>query len=334
MKDAFTFVSGNSVTTLALECEESAVMKEAGKMLLEADIPGVLEITSNAHGTARFTIGKRGKYIKNGVEMPSMYVTCNYYGLDLASSEYADAYLTCVNLESNNYKFYWLRPNNSCGRTTSIGATYGRIGSERGEAFGEKDIQDPYEPYLYWIRYYEKLSKGYVDQTNIYLNSEPVQAPQDKEEAEDDEVNDGPVQELFDTLLRYAKGVVEENLKSPATVTQRQVEEGWKLWKELGGATSVDDFNQRLSKLIALSPRKCRYVTELLARSEKDYAKIIDREESLLNAMSVVTGRPVHKKKSKSGFRDFGIKVYLATKAQEAKLRSGSRNRVCGRLAS
>ena len=131
MKDAFTFVSGNLVKTLPLECEESAVMKEAGKMLLEADIPGVLEIISNAHGTARFTIGKRGKYVKDGKEMPSMYVTCNYCGLDLASSEYADASVLSEERLSGRRtcKFLTSRTSTgsgitkSCPRVTSIRRT-------------------------------------------------------------------------------------------------------------------------------------------------------------------------------------------------------------------
>lgn len=323
MKDQFTFVCGNAVKSASLDCEESAVMEEAGKMLLDADIPGTLEITSERSGSARFSIGKRGTYVKDGVKMPSMYVTCDYYNLDLDGSLYEDAYLTCVNLESNNYKYYWLRPNNAAGETTSIGATYGRIGSERGEAFGTKDLLDPYEPYLYWVRYYEKLSKGYVDQTDIYLNTaakEPSMAAEESgAETKTASKSDGPSQELYKILLTYAKGVVETNLTNQ-TVTVKQVEEGRKIWSTLGNATTVDEFNKTLSQLFALSPRKCRYVTELLANSAKDYARIIDREEALLNAMAVVAKVDIYGKAHTGSFKDFGVKVYVATEKQQEKV--------------
>lgn len=323
MRDTFTFTCGTAIKTLTLENEESIVMKEAAMMLLEADIPGYLEIESNCSGSAYFTIRQRGKYKKNGVEMPSMYVTCTQYFLDLRSSKYADAYLTCVNPESNNYKFYWLRPNNSGPYTVTVAATYGRIGSDRGEAFGTKDLQTPYEPYLYWIRYYEKLSKGYIDQTNIYLNSEPVKPKREKVEEEEDESDDSaPAKELYDVLFRYAKGVVEETLQN-TTVTQAQCDEGWKVWNDLSKAVSVEDFNQRITKLIALSPRKCRHVTDLLANSDRDFAEIISREESLLNAMSAVarTEKPAKKRKSGPCFKDFGIDVHYATEDQETKVK-------------
>lgn len=320
MKDNFTFVCGNAVKTVTLDCEESAVMEEAGKMLLDADIPGELEISSEKSGRAGFSIGKRGTYVKGGVKQPSMYVTCDYYNLDLDGSLYADAYLTCVNLESNNYKYYWLRPNNAAGETTSIGATYGRIGSERGEAFGTKDLQDPYESYLYWIRYYEKLSKGYVDQTNIYLNTAAGESSEtDEVKTESASKSDVPSQELYKILLAYAKGVVETNLTNQ-TVTVQQVEQGRKIWSTLGSSKTVDEFNDTLSKLFALSPRKCRYVTELLAQSPKDYAKIIDREEALLNAMAVIAKVDISGKAHTGSFKDFGVKVYVATEKQQEKV--------------
>ncbi len=285
-------------------------------MLLDAEIPCTLKIERFSGGRAMFSIGKRGSYIRNGKTIPSMYVTCDYYDLNLESSKYEDAYLTCVNLESNNYKYYWLRPSNSCGVTTSVGATYGRIGSERGEAFGTKDLQVPYEPYLYWIRYYEKLSKGYVDQTDIYLNS----APSISESESCESAPDGRTvaDDLFQVLLSYAKGVVETHLKNQ-TVSRAQCEEGWKLWNDLGSAVSVDDFNQRLSKLLALSPRKVRYITELLATKPSDFPKIIDREEGLLNAMSVVAHVGT-KTKKRDGFRDYGVRVYEATQEQQEKV--------------
>ena len=146
---------------------ESELWKEAAKNLPQIPIPNQLLIET-PRGDASLSIKKRGTYTVNGEKRPSMYVTVDYNQIaGLTPSTYPEAYLTCINFESNNYKFYWLKP-----RTYGIDATYGRIGSERGEAFGVKDLQKPYDTFLYWIRYYEKLSKGYTDQTDVYLSTE------------------------------------------------------------------------------------------------------------------------------------------------------------------
>lgn len=111
--------------------------------------------------------------------------------------------------------FYHLKP-----KTYGIDATYGRIGSERGERFGVTDLQTPYETYLYWIRYYEKLSKGYVDSSDVYLTGNTInktKQTQKKKKAVD------PVSsELYQKLISYANHVVKTTLQN-AAVTVEQV---------------------------------------------------------------------------------------------------------------
>lgn len=318
----FTITTNQSVTTLNLPPEESAVMQEVGKLLVGLPIPNNIEIEAADGSYASFTVKARGSYVKDGERRPSMYVTCTHWGLCMSPSLYRDAYLTCVNSESNNYKYYWLRPQNVGGRTVTLQATYGRIGSARGEAFGTKDLQTPYEPYLYWIRYYEKLSKGYVDQSDIYLSDSkpddkqaPADAPKEEKAAEKT-----PSQILYETLLRDAKGVVETHLAS-RTVTTAQVKKGWEIWNTLGECETVDAFNEKLKALFSVSPRKVREISSLLAVSEKDFKDIVEREENLLNAMAAVAGS-VKQQHAASGpsFKDFGIHVYAATEKQREKV--------------
>lgn len=134
--------------------DESGFYKAIGELLPEIEIPNKLYISCHM-GDAEFLLKQRGTYTKNGEVKPSLYVTEEYNNIyGLTPSTYSDAYLTCINPESNNYKYYWLRPS-----ADAIHATYGRIGSERGEMFGTKELKNPYEPHLFWIRYYEKLSK-------------------------------------------------------------------------------------------------------------------------------------------------------------------------------
>ena len=155
--------------------DESGFYKAIGELLPEIEIPNKLYISCHM-GDAEFLLKQRGTYTKNGEVKPSLYVTEEYNNIyGLTPSTYSDAYLTCINPESNNYKYYWLRPS-----ADAIHATYGRIGSERGEMFGTKELKNPYEPHLFWIRYYEKLSKGYIDQSDVYLSKKPSVKPKKK----------------------------------------------------------------------------------------------------------------------------------------------------------
>lgn len=309
--------NGGSYDT-TVEDNESAFWKEIAQNLtkLKEDIPNYIDIESDL-GNASLYVGKRGTYTENGIKLPSMYVTVksnSIYGLE--PSTYDDAYLTCIHPESNNYKYYWLRPG-----AGGIGATYGRIGSDRGEAFGTKDLQNPYENYLYWIRYYEKLSKGYIDQSNIYLDrtpSKPDTAPA-KTAAPKKNINKISAQ-LYAQLKAYAKHVVETTLVD-SHVTAAQVKAAKQYLREMGRRKSVKGFNNQLMKLLQVSPRKERYINTLLAVDTDDFADIIYREENLIAAMEALVGDDaVMISGLEESFDSMGIEVYIATDKQKQQV--------------
>lgn len=294
----------------SVEDNESDVWKEVGKILPNISVPNHITVCYNGE-CAELEVGKRGTFIKNGVVKPSMYVKEEYNNIDLIESTYTDAYLTCVNPESNNYKFYWLKPG-----IDGIDATYGRIGSERGAAFGVKDLQIPYEPYLYWIRYYEKLSKGYVDMTDIYLAKDKKKKKKAKKEVTNTNLNYTEASvTLYKLLKSYARHVVEENLVN-SNVTEKQVKEVRKLINTLGQRKTVKGFNNVLSKILQLSPRKARFIGMMYALSEKDFADIIIREDNLCTAMEALIDREDAITTDKECFEKFGIEVYAATDKQ------------------
>lgn len=298
---------------LHLPNDESGFYKEIAQLLQDIPIPNSLYVQCE-YGEALFLIKKRGKYIKDGVECPSMYVTEDYntiYGL--TPSSYPDAYLTCVNPESNNYKYYWLRPG-----VYGIGATYGRIGSSRGEAFGTKDLQNPYPSHMYWIRYYEKLSKGYVDQTEIYLGDKPKRAKNEKKEKQD---SNTPADHLYAQLYRYAKNLVHNSLHS-SRVTYAQIEESKQLLEKLRNS-SWTTFNEILLKLFAVCPRKVRHVKLLLAQKKEDMADVLDREENLVTAMEILyNGGNTKEENGTAYFKAKGIQVFEATEKQKEQVYS------------
>lgn len=311
-------VSNEGVETFEeVPATESDIWKTVGKFLLTCPIPNDLVIET-ACGEADMKVIKRGTYVEKGEKKPSMHCVIDRNDIAVPASDYPEVYLTCVHPESNNYKYYWIKPNNA---THKIGAQYGRIGSDRGEAFGAKDLKIPYDSEYYWVLYYEKLSKGYVDQSDVYLHSEAaVSAPEVEGETEDEPVN-AASKELYDLLMGFAKHTIQEMVRDPQRITQKQVEKSRKIWEKLGSYVQVAAFNRHLQELLVLVPRKTRNVGSLLATSKKDFADILEREESLINAMeAVLSGNPYKVKVKKDSFDALGIDVFEATDEQKQEV--------------
>lgn len=315
-----------------VEDNENDFYKEIGSVLpdLKTDLPQTLHITSDL-GSAELYLGKRGTYKENGIDYPSMYVQEKKNSIQgLTPAAYPDAYLTCIHPESNNYKYYWLRPN-----ANGIGATYGRIGVKRGEMFGAKDLKNPYPTHLYWIRYYEKLSKGYVDQSDIYLQD---QKPKKKKAAPfkantPKEKEDTASHELYCLLKSYAKHVVKTTLTNEH-VTIAQVKAAKRILQEMGKRKTVKGFNNQLLKLLQVAPRKERYIQKLLATAESDFADIIYREENLIAAMEAVATSDQNMAKDipEDSFAADHIEVYYATEEQKKEVIAHLSDRLKGKV--
>lgn len=314
-----------------VENNENDFYKEIGSVLpdLKTDLPQTLYVTSDL-GSAEFYLGKRGTYTENGIDYPSMYVKeKNNFIQGLTPAAYPDAYLTCIHPESNNYKYYWLRPN-----ANGISATYGRIGVKRGEMFGAKDLKNPYPTHLYWIRYYEKLSKGYVDQSDIYLQD---QKPKKKKATSfkantPKEKEDTASHELYCLLKSYAKHVVKTTLTNEH-VTIAQVKAAKRILQEMGKRKTVKGFNNQLLKLLQVAPRKERYIQKLLATAESDFADIIYREENLIAAMeAVASDENTTIDIQENSFTADHIEVYYATEKQKKEVIAHLSDRLKGKV--
>lgn len=273
--------------------------------------------------TVCLNVKKRGTFIKNGVTFPSMYVTVTGRLRDMISesdyTDYKECYLTCINSESNNYKFYHMIPG-----IKGVDVSYGRIGAQKGEMFGERSISTPYPLYLYWIRYYEKLSKGYIDQSEIYLNS-PVTMPK-KKTVKNIKKDTKPVREasvkLYNDLYAYAKNLVRKTLVNH-NITKKQVEKSRYYFQQMGQRKTVRGFNNQLLNLMSVCPRKVRDVSTLLAVKPEDFKSIVEREEQLINAMTVLTGdNSDFDYSSDDVFASEKIDVFPATEKQIEEVKS------------
>lgn len=296
--------------------DESSLWKAVGKELLRAEIPSTLRVNTD-DGTAVVKIAQRGTYKENGEEKPSMYVTVSKNTIDLPASQYKEAFLTCVHPESNNYKAYVLKPTSA-----GISADYGSIDDVyNGKA---RTLKTPYESYLYWIRYYEKLSKGYVDQSDIVYENASVDT---SVKTSVNTLSENPAckdnVELYALLKGYAHQFVQKTLVS-VKVTRKQIDKSREIWYKLGTCVTVESFNKYMSELVAVSPRKRDQlhdnISRYFAKTTSDFSKIIDFEESLIYAMEAEIGSRSNKN-SAVIMQMFGdTEVYLANNKQKEEV--------------
>jgi poly [ADP-ribose] polymerase len=256
----YTDKNGQNITEYLKDIPLNNIYEEVGKFFPLIAIPSTLEAIVNdgtGNYTLRYEAKQRGSYIKDGVTIPSMFVTVKKdevlksFSSELNFSNLKECYLTCINFESNNYKYYHMTPT-----TNGIEVEYGRIGSEAGEMFGKRNVQNPYHPSLYWVRYYEKLSKGYTDNSKAYLTTKvrksPKKATEDKNESNTEETSSKVSEveaELYNILFAYSKNHVRPHLVSDK-ITAGQVANAKKIFTALCNRKTVKGFNNQLMKLM------------------------------------------------------------------------------------
>lgn len=185
-------------------------------------------------------------------------------------SEIKPRYLVMVTASANNNKYYKQIPHGN-----SWTAEYGRVGSSP---------QRREYPMSQWdSKYNEKIRKGYVDQSDLVEDLIQVEKPKSSEYRA---IENRVIAEIVDRLQRMAKQAISENYTISANkVTQAMVDEAQNILTSLLGISDVDAFNNTLLKLFTTIPRKMSNVQGHLARSTNDFARIIQKEQDLLDVM-------------------------------------------------
>lgn len=185
-------------------------------------------------------------------------------------SEIKPRYLVMVTAYANNNKYYKQIPH---GNTWT--AEYGRIGSSS---------QRREYPMSQWnSKYNEKIWKGYVDQSDLVEDLIQVQKPK---QSEYKEIENKVIAEIVERLQEMAKQAISDNYTiSSNKVTQAMVDEAQEILTGLLDIPDVDTFNDILLKLFTVIPRRMGNVKDYLVKSTEDFAKIIQREQDLLDVM-------------------------------------------------
>ena len=185
--------------------------------------------------------------------------------------DYTPKHLVMVAAGANNNKYYNMTP---CGDMWT--AEYGRIGSSSQVRTYSKSQWDS--------KYNEKIRKGYVDQTDLVQDLISTEKPRTKSEYK--EIENKAIAEIVQKLQDMARKTIEENYTvSSNKVTQAMVDEAQNIINGLLTITNKEEFNNTLIKLFTVIPRKMSSVRYYLASDDKEYNKIISREQDLLDVM-------------------------------------------------
>ena len=260
--------------------------------------PNAVEVHIPGKGYAKYAIVKRGE---------NKFITLkeNHF-LIQNTGKLPTKYLVCIDSKKNSYKFYRIEDTND----GKIRVTYGRIGANSNEVFGERNYV--YDKDMYWLKYKEKLSKGYVDKSDIYLSDFENTTNPDVIEREPETAS----YQLYKILRYYARLTVEESCMN-VKVTQKMIDVSKQYLNTLYEQRSVEDFNDVLLELLSVSPRRVRDVKTLLAHNENELPKIIEREENLVNAMYALLG---NNRASYTDFSNYETEVFVATDKQKKEV--------------
>lgn len=282
-------------------------MDIAKKLKEETELPvDVLVTTSD--GEVEYSIKKRSGsqfIVELSNSLPESYL----------DKDIKDRFLTCIKPEKNAYKFYKLSVIGN-----EVKASYGRMGVAKGELFGERSFM--YNLSMFWIKYYEKIGKGYVDRSDVYLNSQKPDTNSHIAENKPRISKNTASYELYQKLYSFAKNAVKQ-AKISVPITKAIIEESHKLLEEMRNTENVEDFNTSLLNLMAILQRPVRTgdgrgVKDMMARNKDDFSKIILREKDLISAMEGSSQQI----DNLPDFSYLGIEVYEANEKQKKQVMS------------
>ena len=179
-------------------------------------------------------------------------------------------YLVKVEPNANNNKYYRLIPDGDY-----FNVQYGRIG-----VTGYQTAR--YSMSQWNKKLKEKLRKGYEDQSRLV--AEATIAQQKKKEYLD--IDNPSIAQIVARLQSMARQAIKDNYTiNSNSVTQKMIDEAQLILNNLIDTEDIELFNKVLVDLFKTIPRKMGKVKDYLAKDDKDFNEIIQREQDLLDVM-------------------------------------------------
>ncbi len=278
--------------------ESDNIFKDIAQIIGESDVygypQGLYFELSNQHGDMeKFWANNRGD------SMFVRYCTDRYGGFD---SSYTDwdvkpKYLTCLDEESNEYKYYLMTLDEA---SKKLNVQYGRIGMQAGEFHYQdgnysKDGTYEFEAPMFWVKYYEKIAKGYEDQTEL-KDFERTEKKATLDDVEYAPIEEDTTRQIMDFLISQQRELVQRSFDLSVPFSQKAIEISQDLLTQMHRVAASDSFDKEqqftnlYKKLVTTLPRKIYDVSDYIHRvdfkdksSDNFVANILENEQELLD---------------------------------------------------
>ena len=224
-------------------------------------------------------------------------------------------YLVCLDEKTNEYKYYTLTVSKDAYGDNVCLADYGRLGAKKGttriaDYDASKDGSTTYPLTMFWVKYNEKIAKGYVDRTEEKdFENASVKVTGGSKQKNYAPISEEAIAELVKFLIEAQKKAVEANYELSIPSSQAAIDRAKELLAGMQRlyddymVASIDapglpfpaDQMQKLYKDLVLTiPRRIDDVSAYLTRWSLDQndemylGNVLDNEaELLLNFIDV-----------------------------------------------
>ena len=247
---------------------------------------------------------------------------CNSYwngwGNDYKDTSEKTRYLVCLDEETNDYKSYTMFQEQGNGK---FGVSYGRIGGtdllDRSKYNFDKEGSHYYPADMFWIKYYEKIMKGYIDKTeemDFQYKGKGVSRTEPKKEIQEYlPIEEEETKDLIEFLISRQRGYVQDNYNYTDALGKQLNEKAIKHSEDLLDRMSskiqqlqkeplkenkdncLQEFKELYKELVLTLPRKIGNVRDYINRvvydkesSENEIGKVLQQERELLDALKDV----------------------------------------------
>lgn len=223
------------------------------------------------------------------------------YGTDGFSAQYYDSdvepqYLTCIDDETNEYKYYLISVNPD---GTTFETEYGRIGGKPNDSNYnmDKEGSHSYPLPMFWVKYYEKISKGYTNQTELKdFKNEKRGHLATNEYAQ---IDDADTNDIINRLIANQRQYVQKSFDLSVPFSHTAIDRSKQLLKRLSAISSkvrnteydayYDAFRSLYKELLTTLPRRVDNVNQYISRvdfiddtSDNYITAVLENEENLL----------------------------------------------------
>lgn len=276
---------------------------DISKKMIEQTPPCKIEIRTQLHGYGMYTYVLKGKkpdsprFIKRDIS--------NY---DIPVHREKRRTLKCIDPKHNHYKYYTIWHDRY-----ETHVEYGRVGSEGMSSPSERQFQGSYTypEDMYWVKYYEKVAKGYRDYTKN-AESERINTDGNQEEGSTCRIYPS---KSYENLYTYLKNYTETVLRGCMTneardsITTKDIVDARRYLTRMAKVKDVGTFNKILKEVLLLIPRQSAHIQDFFADKDEDFQRILDRESDLLKALEgIVVGKDT-KPKTKKEYDPLGCKI-------------------------